>query len=302
MERPEGVRARARRELVQRITDTARRQLAEVGAAGLSVRAVTRELGMAPSAVYRYFPSRDALLTTLIVEAFQGVADAALGAERAVARGDLAGRWTAVYRAVRDWGLARPHEYALIYGSPVPGYVAPEETAEPAARVPLLLAGIACEAWVATVGAGDGPGGPGVDGSGPGEGGPGAGGPGRGEGGPGADGPGPKGAAGAHDDDARRAELAAAFAAESAQHTTGGLADDARRLTDFLRVARPDLALDGIPAEVALAVVDGWAELVGCVSFELFGHYRRVIDARSEHLDAVARRTGERAGVRFPRS
>ncbi|GIG25874.1 TetR/AcrR family transcriptional regulator [Cellulomonas denverensis] len=318
MERPEGVRARARRELVQRITDTARRQLAEVGAAGLSVRAVTRELGMAPSAVYRYFPSRDALLTTLIVEAFQGVADAALGAERAVARDDLAGRWTAVYRAVRDWGLARPHEYALIYGSPVPGYVAPEETAEPAARVPLLLAGIACEAWVASMGAGErqevpvgrGAGGSGLDAGGSGADGstvdrPGA----RGSmaGVPGASastpgGPGQREAAAAQVDDARRAELAAAFAAESAQHTTGGLADDARRLTDFLRVARPDLTLDGIPAEVALAVVDGWAELVGCVSFELFGHYRRVIDARSEHLDAVARRTGERAGVRFARS
>ncbi len=258
-ERPEGVRARARRESVQRIADAAREQLAEVGAAGLSVRAVTRQLGMAPSAVYRYFPSRDALLTALIVDAYQGLADAVADAERAVDRDDLIGRWRSVFRAVRDWGRERPHEYALIYGSPVPGYVAPEETAEPASRVPLLLAAIVCEAWVAE----------------------------RGET--------PVGTS--TDSVARRAGIAAAFAAETAQLTTDGLADDARRLLHFLQVARPDLVLDGLPADRALAVVDAWTELVGAVSFELFGHYRRVIDARAEHLDAVARRTAARAGV-----
>ena len=247
----EGVRARARRELVQRITDTAREQLGEVGAAGLSVRAVTRELGMAPSAVYRYFPSRDALLTALIVDAYQGIADCVADAERAVPRADLFGRWLAVFRAVREWGLARPHEYALIYGSPVPGYVAPEETAEPASRVSLLLAGIACESWVASDG--------GVHGS--------------------------------------RSALAAAFAAESAQHAAGALDDDVRRLIGYLQVARPDLVLDDLPADLALAVVDAWTEMIGCVSFELFGHYRRVIDARDAHLVAVARRTASRAGV-----
>jgi AcrR family transcriptional regulator len=257
--RPEGVRARARRELVQRIADVAREQLAEVGASGLSVRAVTRQLGMAPSAVYRYFPSRDALLTALIVDAYQGLADAVAAAEAAVARDDLTGRWRAVFRAVRAWGRERPHEYALIYGSPVPGYVAPEETAEPASRVPLLLAAIVCETWVAE----------------------------RGEI--------PVGAS--TDATARRSELAAAFAADTAQLTTDGLVDDVRRLLHFLQVARPDLVLDGMPADRALAVVDAWTELIGAVGFELFGHYRRVIDARAEHLDAVARRTAERAGV-----
>ncbi|MEV7971620.1 TetR/AcrR family transcriptional regulator [Cellulomonas sp. NPDC089187] len=252
----EGVRARARRELVQRITDAAREQLAQVGAAGLSVRAVTRELGMAPSAVYRYFPSRDALLTALIVDAFQGLADAASAAEAAVDRGDLTGRWHAVFRAVRAWGLAHPHEFALIYGSPVPGYVAPEETAELASRVSLLLAQIACESWAVQQGA--------------------------------------TSAAGATD--GHRADLAAVFAAETTQHA-GDLEGDIRRLQGYLAVARPDLALDGMPGDRALAVVDAWTELIGCVTFELFGHYRRVIDARAEHLTAVAHRTAARAGV-----
>lgn len=143
----EGARARARRELVLAITDAARAQLAEVGAAALSVRAVTRALGMAPSAVYRYFPTRDALLTALITDAYSGLADAATRAEAAVPRADLLGRWLAVHRAVRGWALEHPHEYALIYGSPVPGYVAPEDTVAPASRVAMLLAGIAVDAW-----------------------------------------------------------------------------------------------------------------------------------------------------------
>ncbi|WP_147796215.1 TetR/AcrR family transcriptional regulator [Cellulomonas sp. Y8] len=145
----EGARARARRELLREITDAARAQLAEVGAAALSVRAVTRELGMAPSAVYRYFPNRDALLTALITEAYTGLADAAERAERGADRADLLGRWLAVHRGVRGWALGHPHEYGLIYGSPVPGYAAPQDTTAPASRVPLLLAAVAVDAWIA---------------------------------------------------------------------------------------------------------------------------------------------------------
>ncbi|GAB2517337.1 TetR/AcrR family transcriptional regulator [Nocardiopsis aegyptia] len=141
-----GIRDRVRAEYVAEITEVARRHLAERGAAGLSVRAVTRELGMAASAVYRYFPNRDALLTALIVAAYEGAADAAGEAESAVDRDDHVGRWTAVFRAVRAWALAHPHEYALIYGSPVPGYAAPRDTTEPATRVVLLLTRIAHDA------------------------------------------------------------------------------------------------------------------------------------------------------------
>ncbi|RKS06847.1 TetR family transcriptional regulator [Nocardiopsis sp. Huas11] len=141
-----GIRDRVRTEYVAEITEVARRHLAEHGAAGLSVRAVTRELGMAASAVYRYFPNRDALLTALIVAAYEGAGEAASQAESAVDRDDHADRWIAVFRAVRAWALAHPHEYALIYGSPVPGYSAPRDTTEPATRVVLLLTRIAHDA------------------------------------------------------------------------------------------------------------------------------------------------------------
>jgi AcrR family transcriptional regulator len=134
-----GARARVRAELTREIADVARRHLATQGAAALSLRAVAREMGMASSAVYRYFPSRDDLLTALIVDAYDALGTAAERAEAAVARTDLRGRWRAACRATREWALAHPHEYALLYGSPVPGYAAPEATVAPAARVGVLL-------------------------------------------------------------------------------------------------------------------------------------------------------------------
>lgn len=138
-----GVRARARAALVAEITAAARRQLAVDGASGLSLRAIARELGMVSSAIYRYFPSRDDLLTALIIEAYDSIGAAAEAADAAVAdRDDVRGRWRAVARAVRSWAKANPHEYALVYGSPVPGYRAPQDTVGPATRVSLTLAAI----------------------------------------------------------------------------------------------------------------------------------------------------------------
>ncbi len=141
-----GIRARARAELTREIVETARRHLASEGATGLSLRAVARELGMVSSAVYRYVPSRDDLLTLLIVDAYDALGAAAEKAEARVARADLAGRFVAVGRAVRSWALEHPHEWALVYGSPVPGYAAPEDTVAPATRVTTLLVAILVDA------------------------------------------------------------------------------------------------------------------------------------------------------------
>jgi AcrR family transcriptional regulator len=144
-------RERARAELSREIKEEARRQLAASGADSLSLRAVAKELGMVSSALYRYYPSRDDLLTVLIIDAYD-----ALGAatEGAVAAGQAAAgqavpardRWIAGCHAIRDWARANPHEYALIYGSPVPGYRAPQATIEPAGRVPRAFVGLLGEA------------------------------------------------------------------------------------------------------------------------------------------------------------
>ncbi len=144
---PRNARARAREELTREIVETARIHLTSDGAAGLSLRAVARDLGMVSSAVYRYFPSRDELLTTLIIDAYNSLGETAEQAEAAVKRTDLNGRWLATSRAARNWAVERPHEWALIYGSPVPGYQAPQETVVPATRVTSLLIGILIDAY-----------------------------------------------------------------------------------------------------------------------------------------------------------
>ena len=136
-------RDRARVETTEAILAAARAQLAEVGAAALSLRAVAREVGMVSSAVYRYFPSRDELLTALIIEAYDAVGEAA---ERARQGATPIEQWLSVWRAVRRWALEHPAQYALIYGSPVPGYAAPEATLPAAGRVAVVLIDIATEA------------------------------------------------------------------------------------------------------------------------------------------------------------
>ena len=146
---PRTARERARAEITGEILAAARGYLATDGAPTLSLRAIARDLGMASSALYRYFKSRDELLTRLIIDAYDSLGTAAEAAEAAVDRSDLAGRFTAICHAVRTWALAHPNEYALIYGSPVPGYVAPPDTVAPASRVTTRLMWIIIDATAA---------------------------------------------------------------------------------------------------------------------------------------------------------
>lgn len=143
---PRTARERARAEITSEILEAGRRYLATEGAAGLSLRGIARDLGMASSAVYRYVASRDDLLTKLIIDAYDSLGAAAEASEAAVDRADLAGRWAVICTTVRNWAIAHPNEYALIYGSPVPGYVAPTDTIGPASRVSDLLVGILLDA------------------------------------------------------------------------------------------------------------------------------------------------------------
>jgi AcrR family transcriptional regulator len=94
---------------------------------------------MPSSGIYRYFPSRDELLTALIVDAY---AELAAAAQRAVDRAGDDGRaiWRAACGAIRTWARRHPQEYALLYGSPVPGYAAPSDTVPPATEVYRALA------------------------------------------------------------------------------------------------------------------------------------------------------------------
>ncbi len=196
----------------------ARKHLQSDGA-NLSLRAVARDMGMVSSAVYRYFASRDELLTALILDAYNSLADAVEAADAAITdRSRLRDRWLAAARAVRSWALASPAEYALLFGSPVPGYAAPQETAAAATRGALVLVGILADGY-----------------------------------------------------------------ASGALTADQQLPDPDPVRADLARV-RDDIA-PGLPEGLLLLGMTGWTHLFGTVSFELFGQFNNVIEAREEFFD-----------------
>ncbi|AEY86610.1 TetR family transcriptional regulator [Streptomyces corchorusii] len=114
-------RERYRAQLRAEIKERAWEQIAAAGATGLSLNAIAKQMGMSGPALYRYFASRDELITELIRDAYSSLADtirtaAASGADLAV-----------LGRALRAWALDDPQRYFLIYGTPVPGYHAPDD-------------------------------------------------------------------------------------------------------------------------------------------------------------------------------
>ncbi len=143
------IRERARSEITAGIKAAARRQLVITGAQQLSLRAVARELDMVSSAVYRYFPSRDDLLTALTADAHDALGHTAEQALEGASQAGPVDRWTAVCLAARAWAREHPHEYTLIYGSPVPGRSAPRDTVAPALRLGRTLSRIAADALAA---------------------------------------------------------------------------------------------------------------------------------------------------------
>jgi AcrR family transcriptional regulator len=136
-------RSRARAQTFAEITRIGREHLASEGAAGLSVRAVARDLGVVSSAIYRYVRSRDDLLTLLVVDGYDELGDAVDRELAKIPADDHRERFLTVGRTVRAWALREPATYALLFGSPVPGYHAPaEQTTGPGTRVIGALVGI----------------------------------------------------------------------------------------------------------------------------------------------------------------
>jgi AcrR family transcriptional regulator len=214
---PRSARERVRDEMTAEILAVAGAHMARDGAAALSLRSIARDLGMAPSALYRYFDGRDALLSALILAAYEALADeaeqAADRAERAAgdgATGD-AERWLAVPRAMRTWALANPHQWSLIFGTPVPGYRAPEDTVESYARVAVAL-------------------------------------------------------------------VRPLVSAEEAGRLR--VEEGARSVSDELRAAVEPVSqglLPGFPVETVVLTLGAWTTIVGIISLEVFGHWRRTV-------------------------
>jgi len=120
-------------DLRERIVTTAWEQIAREGAPALSLRAIARALHITAPAIYNYFPDRDALVTALIIEAYQTFGTHQFEARDSIPPEELDNRLMAIGMAYRDWALAHPQRYQLIFGTPIPGYSAPFEEVFPAA-------------------------------------------------------------------------------------------------------------------------------------------------------------------------
>ncbi len=211
-------RAQARLLQIERIKATSRRLLAEKGAPTLSLREVAREMGLVSSAIYRYFATRDELLTALIVDAYNDLGDFAERAQRRVRTRDAHQQLHACASAIRTWAKRNPNEYALLYGSPVPGYEAPQDTVSAAARVALVLGSIVVTAWHGV--------------------------------------------------------------------SSPSAVDPDPRLRGVLERSVEE-SMPGVPEQVRFMALMMWAQIFGCISFELFGHYKGSVRSASQFFNTV---------------
>lgn len=130
------------------IVRVGREHLTTVLPADLSLRAVARDLGVVPSALYRYVRDREALITLLIVDAYDELADEVDAALAGAARRSHRTRLEVAVLTARAWANREPSRFALLYGTPVRGYTAPgEQTSGPGTRVAVAVARIADDAW-----------------------------------------------------------------------------------------------------------------------------------------------------------
>jgi AcrR family transcriptional regulator len=124
--------------LQEAIKETAWKQIAETGAATLSLRSIARELGITAPAIYNYHSDRDALVTALIVDAYTSLGESQQAAIDALSIEDQAVRLSALGLAYREWAITYPQRYLLIFGTPIPNYVAPENITMPAAACAII--------------------------------------------------------------------------------------------------------------------------------------------------------------------
>ncbi|MCS0645103.1 TetR/AcrR family transcriptional regulator [Curtobacterium flaccumfaciens] len=251
-------RALARQTVTADILAAARTRLTDEGPAALSLRAVARDVGMVSSAVYRYFPSRDDLLTALLITDYDelGAAVEAAGAAAGPAPG---ARWVAMCRAIRDWSIAHPGDFALLFGSSVPGYAAPRETVVPASRTALALVRVVADAVAS--------GAPGTSGA-----------------------PGASGAAGScvTSTPGAAGRPGSPTAPPAAPGVAGpAVADGVATLRSF-GITLPD--------EVLVRTLMAWTTVFGTISFELFGHFVGSVSDPAAYFDQVIVRLADDLG------
>jgi AcrR family transcriptional regulator len=144
-------RDRLRAQTSAEIKTIALKLMSSGGPDAISLRAIAREMGMTAGAIYSYFATRDDLITTLVGDVYTSVVGAAESARDAVPESDPGGRILAWAQAVREWALANPEGFRLIYGDPVPGYRPPEAGPGKDAELRACtdLVGLVAAAWPA---------------------------------------------------------------------------------------------------------------------------------------------------------
>ncbi len=224
---------------------------------------------MVSSAIYRYFASRDELLTALIIDGYNAIGQAVEDADAKCRRDDYPGRWRAACRAARAWALAHPHEYALIYGSPVPGYQAPPDTIGPAARSAAVFGRLISDAHAAGELA-----------------------PGERE--PGELLPGEREHGEREHSEREHSELVPGERANSCPAPRQPA--DAERAVRGRRRLR-DSVLPGVSDETAVGALTAWAGVFGVISFELFGQFNNVVTDTAAYFDRAVADLGQLIGL-----
>lgn len=142
-------RERLRLETIEEIKATAWKQIGELGAASLSLRAIAREIGMTAPGLYRYYKDRDALVTALLMDAFSSFTASLEAGRDTCAFTDHVGRFRGMCQAYFQWAMENPQRYMLLFGTPIQGYLFAEELGPVAQRSFLVLQGVIGEAFVA---------------------------------------------------------------------------------------------------------------------------------------------------------
>ncbi len=129
---PRKVNPEERKAQYNAIKRTARNLMKQEGTSGLSIRAIARALDMTAPALYYYFDNMDALITALIVDGFNGIADAMEMAQDTHADAHPVDQLMEIMLAYRQWAITNRADFQLLYGNPIPKYHAPREITVPA--------------------------------------------------------------------------------------------------------------------------------------------------------------------------
>ncbi|MET9218860.1 TetR/AcrR family transcriptional regulator [Streptomyces sp. NPDC088197] len=132
-------RERYRAQVREEVKKHAWEQIATAGASALSLNAIAKQMGMSGPALYRYFAGRDELITELVRDGYRSLADTFLSVHAAASAYDSRPELVALAHALRGWALEDPHRYFLLYGTPVPGYHAPDDITGIASEIMAVL-------------------------------------------------------------------------------------------------------------------------------------------------------------------